>query len=191
MVLSEDSGNFKFGTTKLPDEAKAQIDELVAKLLADPKGAYFEIEGHTDNVGDKAVNQKLGMERAETVKKYLYEQYKIPLHRMNVISYGEEKPAADNKTQAKAARRTAASSFACWCRRPTTGTVNGELGNEGAGGSRSSPVPVVSVRFTVASSVHFPGLAFSTPTCISRLVKSYSRRSTAIFPSRNSNTSTP
>jgi outer membrane protein OmpA-like peptidoglycan-associated protein len=99
VVLSEDNGNFKFGQSKLPDEAKAQIDELIAKLLADPKGAYFEIEGHTDNVGDKGVNEKLGMARAETVKRYLYEQYKIPLHRMNVISYGEEKPASDNKTK--------------------------------------------------------------------------------------------
>lgn len=99
VVLSEDNGNFKFGTSTLPDEAKAQIDALVAKLLADPKGAYFEIEGHTDNVGDKVVNDKLGMARAETVKRYLYEQYKIPLHRMNVISYGEDKPVGDNKTK--------------------------------------------------------------------------------------------
>lgn len=98
VVLSEDNGNFKFGKAVLPDEAKAQIDALVAKLLADPKGAYFEIEGHTDNVGDKMTNEKLGMARAETVKRYLYEQYKIPLHRMNVISYGEDKPAVDNKT---------------------------------------------------------------------------------------------
>ena len=99
VVLSEDNGNFKFGKSVLPDEAKAQIDALVAKLLADPKGAYFEIEGHTDNVGDKTTNEKLGMARAETVKRYLYEQYKIPLHRMNVISYGEDKPAGDNKTK--------------------------------------------------------------------------------------------
>jgi peptidoglycan-associated lipoprotein len=99
LALSEDSGNFKFGKAVLPDEAKAQIDALVAKLLADPKGAYFEIEGHTDNVGDKMTNEKLGMARAETVKKYLYDQYKIPLHRMNVISYGEEKPVSDNKTK--------------------------------------------------------------------------------------------
>jgi len=104
VVLSEDSGNFKFGTTKLPDESKAKIDELITKLLADPKGAYFEIEGHTDNVGDKWVNEKLGAERAETVKRYLYETYKIPLHRMNVISYGEDKPVQDNKTSANRAQ---------------------------------------------------------------------------------------
>ncbi len=100
VVLSEDSGNFKFGKADLPDAAKTQVDAVVAKLLADPKGAYFEIEGHTDNVGSEETNQKLGLERAESVKRYLYEQFKIPLHRINVISYGEDKPAADNKTSA-------------------------------------------------------------------------------------------
>ena len=99
VVLSEDNGNFKFGQAVLPDEAKAKIDEMIGKLVADPKGAYFEIEGHTDNVGDKGANERLGMARADTVKRYLYEQHKIPLHRMNVISYGEEKPAVDNKTK--------------------------------------------------------------------------------------------
>jgi outer membrane protein OmpA-like peptidoglycan-associated protein len=99
VVLSEDKGNFKFGATSLPDDAKASIDEMVSKLLADPKGAYFEIEGHTDNVGDGVINEKVGLQRAESVKRYLYEQHKIPLHRINVISYGEEKPAAPNTTK--------------------------------------------------------------------------------------------
>jgi len=100
VVLSEDSGNFKFGKTLLPDEAKAKIDEMVAHLKQDPKNVFIEIEGHTDNVGDKAYNEKLGLERAQAVERYLYEQYQIPLHKMNVISYGEEKPIAPNKTKA-------------------------------------------------------------------------------------------
>jgi peptidoglycan-associated lipoprotein len=99
VVLSENQGNFKFGKAALPDEAKAKIDELVTQLKADPKGAYFEIEGHTDNVGNKTFNEKLGMDRAEAVKRYLYEQHQIPLHRMNVISYGSDKPLAPNKTK--------------------------------------------------------------------------------------------
>ncbi len=99
VVLSEDEGQFKFGKTQLPDEAKAKIDEMIQKLMADPNGAWFEIEGHTDNVGGKAINEKIGMERAEAVKKYLYDQYQIPLHKMNVISYGAEKPVASNKTK--------------------------------------------------------------------------------------------
>jgi peptidoglycan-associated lipoprotein len=99
VVLSEDQGGFKLNKSTLPDAAKTRIDDMVKQLMADPKGAYFEIEGHTDNTGDKLINEKLGMERAETVKRYLYETYQIPLHRINVISYGEDKPVADNKTK--------------------------------------------------------------------------------------------
>jgi peptidoglycan-associated lipoprotein len=99
VVLSEDSGSFKFGRTTLPDEAKQKIDELVSKMTQDPKNIFLEIEGHTDNVGGKEINEKVGMERAEAVKRYLYEQHHIPLHKMNVISYGEEKPVAPNKTK--------------------------------------------------------------------------------------------
>ncbi len=100
VVLSEDQGNFKFGKTVLPDEAKAKIDEMVSQLKQDPKNVYLEIAGYTDNVGDKTTNQKVGLERAESVKRYLYEQYQIPLHKMNVISYGMENPVAPNKTKA-------------------------------------------------------------------------------------------
>jgi peptidoglycan-associated lipoprotein len=100
VVLSEDQGNFKFGKTVLPDEAKAKIDEMVAQMKQDPKNIYLEIEGHTDNVGDKVTNEKIGLARAEAVQRYLYEQYQIPLHKMNVISYGKDKPVAPNKTKA-------------------------------------------------------------------------------------------
>lgn len=100
VVLSEDQGGFKFGKTDLPDDTKAKLDELVQQLKQDPKNVYLEIEGHTDNIGTKLVNEKIGMERAEAVKKYLYEQYQVPLHKMNVISYGEDKPIAPNKTKA-------------------------------------------------------------------------------------------
>jgi peptidoglycan-associated lipoprotein len=99
VVLSEDQGNFKFGKKDLPDEAKAKLDEMMQQIKADPKGAYFEIAGYTDSIGDKNYNEKLGLERAEAVKRYLYESHQIPLHKMNVISYGEENPVAENKTK--------------------------------------------------------------------------------------------
>src|SRR5206468_10524534 len=99
VILSEDEGNFKFGKVQLPDEAKMKLDDLIRQIKADPKGAYFEIEGHTDDVGEPVVNERIGLERAESVKRYLYEQHQIPLHKMNVISYGEDKPIAPNKTK--------------------------------------------------------------------------------------------
>jgi peptidoglycan-associated lipoprotein len=100
VVLSEDKAGFKFGQAKMPPDMQGQIDQIVQQLKANPNGGYIEIEGHTDNVGTKNVNYKLGLERAEAVKRYLYENQQIPLHKMNVISYGEEKPIAPNKTKA-------------------------------------------------------------------------------------------
>jgi len=99
VTLSEDQGNFKFGAVELPDQAKMRLDELVNQLKADPKGAFIEIEGHTDNVGSKEWNEQLGIQRAETVKRYLYEQHQVPLHKINVISYGEDKPVAPNNNR--------------------------------------------------------------------------------------------
>ena len=99
VVLSEDQGNFKFGKTDLPDSAKQRIDQMITELKADPKGVFIELEGHTDNVGSKEFNQQLGQERADSVKRYLYEAHQVPLHKINVISYGEDKPVSPNNSR--------------------------------------------------------------------------------------------
>ena len=104
LVLNEASGGFKFANAVLPDEAKAQLDKLVAGVAADPKAVFFEIEGHTDSAGSAKFNEVLGQERAESVKLYLYETHKVPLHKINVISYGETKPVDSNGTRAGRAR---------------------------------------------------------------------------------------
>ena len=99
VTLSEDQGNFKFGGADLPDEAKARLDQMIGQLKTNPQNIFIEIEGHTDNVGANTLNERLGLERAEAVKRYLYEQHQVPLHKINVISYGEEKPVAPNNTR--------------------------------------------------------------------------------------------
>ena len=99
VVVNDSQGNFASGKADLPDDAKAKIDELAQKLKANPVGNFIEIEGHTDGTGPEDINSQLGLERAETVKRYLYETYQVPLHKMNVISYGESKPVAPNNTR--------------------------------------------------------------------------------------------
>ena len=99
VVLSEDAGKFRFGGTELPPEAKSAIDQMVNSLKTQKSAVWIEIEGHTDNVGGPKFNEQLGLSRAESVKRYLYEQHQVPLHKMNVISYGETKPAAPNRTR--------------------------------------------------------------------------------------------
>jgi len=100
VTLSEDQGNFQLGKTDLPDAARARLDQVVSQLKGDSKNNVFiEVEGHTDNVGSKEGNFQLGLDRAEAVKRYLYMQHQIPLHKISVISYGEDKPVAPNNTR--------------------------------------------------------------------------------------------
>ena len=99
VVISEDGGEFKFGSAALPEGVQTRIDDLITKLKADPRGNFVEIEGHTDSSGDKLVNQRIGEARAEAVKRYLYDTHQVPLHKMNVISYGEDKPAGPNNAR--------------------------------------------------------------------------------------------
>ena len=98
-VLSEDRGQFKLGKAVLPEDATGALDTMVSQLKTVAKNVWVEIEGHTDSTGDKVMNEKLGLARAEAVKRYLYEHHQIPLHKINVISYGEDKPVAPNNTR--------------------------------------------------------------------------------------------
>jgi peptidoglycan-associated lipoprotein len=100
VVLSDDNGKFKFGQAALAPETEAAIDQAAQQFkTTNDKAIFIEIEGHTDNVGDKKYNEQLGLTRAEAVKRYLYEKHQVPLHKMNVISYGEDKPVAPNNTR--------------------------------------------------------------------------------------------
>jgi outer membrane protein OmpA-like peptidoglycan-associated protein len=99
VVLNADDVTFGFGKSELSDSAKMSLADLIDKLKKDPRNVFIVIEGCTDSVGPSAVNDRLGLARAEAVERYLYEQYQIPLPKMDVISYGEENPVAPNGTR--------------------------------------------------------------------------------------------
>jgi OOP family OmpA-OmpF porin len=56
------------------------------------------IEGHTDNMGGKAYNERLSQRRADAVRKYLIDKFGIAASRLTAKGYGFAKPVADNKT---------------------------------------------------------------------------------------------
>ena len=99
VVITDTQGNFQPGKAELTEEARLKLDGLAAKLRENPAGNFVEIEGHTDSTGSEELNHGLGLARAESAKRYLYETYQIPLHKINVISYGESKPVAPNNTR--------------------------------------------------------------------------------------------
>ena len=100
VTLSEDQGNFKFGKTELPDEAKARLDQVVTQLKADTKSNIFiEIEGHTDNVGSKDLNEALGYRSRRNGEALSLRAAPDPAAQDLVISYGEDKPVAPNNNR--------------------------------------------------------------------------------------------
>ncbi len=98
-ILKNDQAKFKFDSFELGPEVKAALDTFVQKLVEENRGIYLEIQGHTDSTGEESYNLLLGKKRAEAVMEYFYKQYRIPLHRMQVISFGSSAPLADNKTR--------------------------------------------------------------------------------------------
>ena len=98
MVLSDDSVKFPVASSELSPEAQTRLNDFVQKLKAENKNVYLEIQGHTDSKGAKAVNMRLGEERAEAVRLFMNRQG-VPLNRMSTISYGADAPVAPNNTK--------------------------------------------------------------------------------------------
>lgn len=76
---------------------------LIAQRLLDNPQTDVEIVGHTDSTGSVKYNKKLGLKRANSVKKWLVKQGVDP-KRILTSSKGESKPIATNKTKAGRAK---------------------------------------------------------------------------------------
>lgn len=98
-IIINEKSKFKIDSYELSAEVKEILDKFVMMLIAQDKGVYLEIRGHTDSSGPESWNLVLGKKRAEAVMEYLHKKYNIPLHRMEVISYGSSEPVADNATR--------------------------------------------------------------------------------------------
>jgi outer membrane protein OmpA-like peptidoglycan-associated protein len=94
-VLSDDSMKFAPQKANLSPEATARLDAFVDKLKTENRNVYVEVQGHTDATGPKAINYRLGEERAEAVRRYLNEKG-VALNRISTISYGPDQPVASN-----------------------------------------------------------------------------------------------
>ncbi len=96
VVLSEDKLRFGTNKTTLSKEAMAALDDVIARVKSENRPVYIEVQGHTDSIGSEAVNLKVGQQRADAVRLYLYSKAGFPLHRLSAISYGETLPVASN-----------------------------------------------------------------------------------------------
>lgn len=86
---------FRPTTAELAEGSTALLDEIADLLLAHPELRKVRIEGHTDNVGNPKVNQKLSEERAMAVRSYLIKQGVEP-DRLVAEGYGSAQPLVPN-----------------------------------------------------------------------------------------------
>ena len=77
--------------------------DKVAQILSRYPSIKLTVEGHTDDLGDSAINLKLSEQRARACVSYLSRKG-IDASRMNAIGYGETRPLAANSS-ADARRR--------------------------------------------------------------------------------------
>lgn len=89
---------FLFDSTAISPEGRAALD-MKAKWMQVNPGVTVIIEGHCDNRGTAEYNLALGEARAVAVKNYMT-ALGISANRMDVVSYGEERPLVDGDGEA-------------------------------------------------------------------------------------------
>ena len=72
--------------------------DLLIDFLHQNQTVNIEIQGHTDNVGDDKLNEKLSFNRANAVYEYLVKN-EVDAKRLTFKGFGASKPIADNKTE--------------------------------------------------------------------------------------------
>jgi NitT/TauT family transport system substrate-binding protein len=88
---------FGTGQSSVDPNARKVLDGF-AELLAVFQNAYVQVEGNTDNVGNRAQNLALSKARAEAVIAYLVERHRLNRARFIAIGNGPDRTVADNKT---------------------------------------------------------------------------------------------
>jgi peptidoglycan-associated lipoprotein len=98
-TFSEDRVKFKLDSYDLSSEAKTALDEFANRVKGLESSYFVEIQGHTDDSGGERYNEELGQRRADSVRRYLSREHKLPLNRMSTISYGDTLPLESNKSR--------------------------------------------------------------------------------------------
>lgn len=91
MMPDENRIYFDFDKSTIRQDAYQTLNAHARYLLAN-KDANVVLEGHTDERGSREYNMALGERRADAVKRYLTLQG-VETSQMEVVSYGEERPA--------------------------------------------------------------------------------------------------
>jgi len=97
-ITEEKSVQFKLNSANLDEQYKETLDGIAQALTQNPD-AIVVLEGRTDSTGTKDYNVKLGERRIDAVRRYLAIEKGVAVFRIHNISFGAEKPVAENNTR--------------------------------------------------------------------------------------------
>ncbi len=89
---------FGFNSSELTLESSKKLDELVKVYKASYSDKKLIIVGHTDPLGSEELNERIGLERAKQVAKYLETKYGINNVKIEVKTEGEKKIISPDNT---------------------------------------------------------------------------------------------
>ena len=95
--------SFATGSDEILPNSESLLLEVADALLRNPDVELVEIQGHTDNRGDRALNMQLSQRRAESVQRWLIE-HGVASDRLLAKGYGPTRPIAPNITAYNRAR---------------------------------------------------------------------------------------
>jgi outer membrane protein OmpA-like peptidoglycan-associated protein len=98
ILMPLDKVAFDFGKATITAVEAHEFLDRVGSILKDKTTARIALEGHTDNVGSRALNQGLSDERAASVRRELARRGVEDL-RMTTAGFAFDKPAAPNDTE--------------------------------------------------------------------------------------------
>ena len=95
--------SFATGSDEILPNSEPILHEVADALLRNPNIELVEIQGHTDNSGDRQLNMRLSQRRAEAVQRWLV-QHGVESMRLMAKGYGPTRPVVPNITQQNRAR---------------------------------------------------------------------------------------
>ncbi|MCU0360102.1 MAG: OmpA family protein [Bacteroidia bacterium] len=88
---------FEVNKWELKPESRSELNKLIS-FLNQNKTVRIELSGHTDNTGDKKLNETLSQNRAKAVYDFLIIEGKVAPERLTYKGYGDTKPKVPNDT---------------------------------------------------------------------------------------------
>ncbi|WP_193074263.1 flagellar protein MotY [Pseudomonas sp. FME51] len=95
--ISRSAIGFPTGGSKLDAEARRRLDVALAYIEADSDISRIQLDGHSDNVGDRLSNRELSRQRVLAIQAYLIERG-VDESLINTRFHGERYPVAANNS---------------------------------------------------------------------------------------------